>query len=69
LLLDEPTAALDAEATAMAERLVGNWLDEKPAGRASIWVTHDRDQARRISTRVLAIHDGRLAGDANGRIR
>lgn len=61
LLLDEPTAALDSKATDMVETLVGQWLDEQPARRATAWVTHDREQARRISPTVLQIHDGKLS--------
>ena len=69
VLLDEPTAALDTEARGMVETLAGNWLDERPIARATVWVTHDQEQARRVSTRVLAIREGRLSGDLNGRIR
>lgn len=63
LLLDEPTAALDAEATGTVERLVANWLDQQPDGRAIIWVTHGHDQARRVSLSVLHIRDGHLDGN------
>lgn len=68
LLLDEPTAALDAEATGMVETLLGNWLDEHPTARAIVWVTHDLDQARRASTKLLRVREGRLYGDVNGRL-
>ena len=63
LLLDEPTAALDREATEMVETLVGQWISQQPSSRATVWVTHDRDQARRVSTSLVAIRDGRLQED------
>lgn len=62
LLLDEPTAALDPEATAAIERLVEDWLDEGPE-RAVVWVTHAEEQARRVARRALRLHGGRLAPD------
>jgi len=61
LLLDEPTAALDAASTSMVETLVTRWLDEMPMGRATVWVTHDHEQSRRISTSVLQIREGKLS--------
>jgi putative ABC transport system ATP-binding protein len=61
LLLDEPTAALDAEATALVESLVTGWSGRKP-NRATVWVTHNQAQARRVSTRMLQIREGRLTG-------
>ncbi len=66
LLLDEPTAALDANTTDQVEALVSTWLDEQAEARAIIWVTHDLEQARRVSARIMTIHEGRLAGDTNG---
>lgn len=59
LLLDEPTAALDPEATGAIEQLVGGWLDEGSA-RAVVWVTHGVEQARRVSRRRLRLRRGRL---------
>jgi putative ABC transport system ATP-binding protein len=61
LLLDEPTASLDEEATRVVEAVVRNWLDELPTKRATVWVTHDPAQAQRVSTTVLHIHEGMLA--------
>jgi putative ABC transport system ATP-binding protein len=58
VLADEPTAALDADATASIERL-GRALAD--AGVAVIWVTHDTDQLRRLADHVLALVDGRVA--------
>lgn len=68
LLLDEPTAALDGKSTGMVEALVSNWLAERPGLRATVWVTHDHNQARRVSSKLLPIREGRLSGGANERL-
>jgi putative ABC transport system ATP-binding protein len=60
LLLDEPTAALDSGATAAVEKLVGNWLAESPRTRATVWVTHAADQARRVAERTIRIDRGKI---------
>ncbi len=60
LLLDEPTAALDAEATAAVERLTATWLDEKPTELAFVWVSHASDQAERMCDVIHRIDGGRL---------
>lgn len=54
LLLDEPTASLDAAATEAVEALVAAWLEDA-AGRAYLWTSHARDQVARVSTRSLAL--------------
>jgi len=64
LLLDEPTAALDQETAAAAERLVNDWLRQLPHGRAMVLVSHDSSQARRMSDRILRIRNGRLEGNS-----
>ncbi len=56
LLLDEPTGALDAKATAQAERVIARQLKK---GRAVILVSHDPAQIRRLATRKLTISGGR----------
>nr|VFJ68515.1 MAG: putative ABC transport system ATP-binding protein [Candidatus Kentron sp. FM]VFJ71908.1 MAG: putative ABC transport system ATP-binding protein [Candidatus Kentron sp. FM]VFK10584.1 MAG: putative ABC transport system ATP-binding protein [Candidatus Kentron sp. FM] len=59
LLLDEPTAALDAETAGMAEALVAAWFqDPSGQGRASVWVSHDREQIGRVSSAVFHLRDG-----------
>lgn len=54
LLLDEPTASLDAAAVAAIETLITNWRQEQPQ-RACVWTSHDRQQLERISDRILPL--------------
>lgn len=56
LLLDEPTGALDAKATARAERLIKRHLK---GGRALILVSHDPEQVKRLADRKLSIRAGK----------
>ncbi len=68
LLLDEPTAALDPDATGTVESLVRRWLDGAQArargatgaadGRGVLWVTHDEAQARRVADRGVRLSGG-----------
>ncbi len=66
LLLDEPTAALDPESTEKFERLVSVWQsenDETPQPRrAYVWTSHDAEQVRRMTSKVLTIRQGALDG-------
>ncbi len=55
LLLDEPTSGLDPAATAAVETLVRQHLADQ---RSALWVTHDRDQTRRLARRVLDVAGG-----------
>jgi putative ABC transport system ATP-binding protein len=59
LLLDEPTAALDPETAQAAEQLVAAWRAED-AARATVWVSHNADQARRVADRTLRLVAGRF---------
>ena len=61
LLLDESTGPLDAAATAATERLLRQRLD---AGAGIILVTHDADQADRLSDNVLTLDNGKAKGGA-----
>jgi len=58
LLLDEPTASLDPQATAAIEALVSQ---AAAAGVKIVMVTHDRGQALRLADEVLFLHRGQLA--------
>jgi ABC-type iron transport system FetAB ATPase subunit len=57
LLLDEPTSGLDAAAVDMVETLLTARLRQ---GLSILLVTHDRDQALRMSSRHFRLQDGRL---------
>jgi putative ABC transport system ATP-binding protein len=57
LLLDEPTAALDAASVAAVESVIASRIR---AGLAILWVTHDAGQAGRIACRQLAVEAGRV---------
>ena len=58
VILDEPTAAMDMETTAAAERLIQEYTQR--TGCAMILVTHSLQQARRIADEVLFFHKGAL---------
>jgi len=56
-LLDEPTAALDAEAAGLVEKLIAQGRDR---GAAILLVTHDDSQAARLADRSLFMAGGCL---------
>jgi len=58
LLLDEPTANLDAANTRRVEECVRSYRER--TGASAIWVSHADDQRRRVADRELGIVDGRL---------
>ena len=60
LLLDEPTASLDPASSRAIEALVEAWFDAAPGAHASMWVSHDLEQAARMSERHLTMHAGVL---------
>jgi putative ABC transport system ATP-binding protein len=60
LLLDEPTAALDAPMVDAVERLV---LELVADGMSVLWVTHNAEQARRVAKRVLHVEAGQVRED------
>lgn len=55
LLLDEPTAALDAGSAASIEKLVLSWQEKKPDRRALVWVSHDPRQVSRVAGREIRV--------------
>jgi ABC-type iron transport system FetAB ATPase subunit len=57
LLLDEPTGALDAKATAQAEKLIKRQLG---AGHGVVIVSHDPKQVKRLADRKLTIRGGKV---------
>jgi putative ABC transport system ATP-binding protein len=63
LLLDEPTASLDPATARTVEDLLVEWLADRPDGRALVWVSHDADQARRMTGRRLHLRAGRVESE------
>lgn len=53
LLLDEPTASLDATTTLAVEGLVAEYRQD--SGAAVLWVSHDAGQAARVGDRHLQL--------------
>jgi phosphate transport system ATP-binding protein len=61
LLLDEPTSALDPRSRDVIEQAMRQLAGAMPL----LWVTHDLEQARRISERIIFICDGKLIEQAD----
>lgn len=57
LLLDEPTASLDAETASRAERVIHDWLDADPS-RAALWTSHDPAVLERFRNERLVLQRG-----------
>ena len=51
LLLDEPTASLDAENTSRVEDLIKTQLKDR--GCAALWISHSQEQLQQVSIRQL----------------
>ncbi|MBR5491120.1 MAG: amino acid ABC transporter ATP-binding protein [Oscillospiraceae bacterium] len=64
IILDEPTASLDMESTALSEKLIMDYCREN--GACALWVTHSLAQARRVAHKVMFLSQGQLLewGDA-----
>ncbi len=62
LLLDEPFTSLDPE---LADRLRGDLVAlQERLGFTLLHVTHDREEARQLATRVVTLHRGHLGEEA-----
>jgi tungstate transport system ATP-binding protein len=57
LFLDEPTASLDPGSTHILENIIKEASDD---GVKVIFITHDIGQAKRLSSDVMFLHQGRL---------
>jgi tungstate transport system ATP-binding protein len=57
LILDEPSASLDPQATSLIENIV---LRASQCGVKVILVTHDQGQAARLADEVMFVHKGRV---------
>jgi polar amino acid transport system ATP-binding protein len=60
LLMDEPTASLDRARRADLADTLRRLTSQ---GRTVVMATHDEEFARTAATRVIVIHEGRLAGE------
>src|SRR5262245_13543381 len=58
LLLDEPFGALDAKVRKELRRWLRRLHDEVRA--ATVFVTHDQDEAREVADRLVIMHRGRI---------
>lgn len=58
LLLDEPTSALDKASAEKVESLLLRLQEEHKL--TMLWVTHEREQSRRISRHNYVLEDGKL---------
>ena len=54
LLLDEPTASLDSNATEQLENLLAKWQKSDPP-KACIWTSHDPAQIERVTNKQLIL--------------
>jgi ribose transport system ATP-binding protein len=63
LLLDEPTAALDAETIKLLQSLV---LDAKSRGVAILYISHHLEEVQRLADRVTVLRDGVVRGTYEG---
>ncbi len=63
LLLDEPTAALDAVSIRQLEVLVER---AREGGAAILYISHRLDEVQRIAQRLTVIRDGRIEGTYEG---
>ena len=59
LVLDEPTASLDANEVELLFRIL---RDLKDRGIAIVFITHFLDQVYRIADRISVLRNGRLVG-------
>ncbi|WP_287713360.1 ATP-binding cassette domain-containing protein [Blautia sp.] len=58
VILDEPTAAMDMEATFLSEKLIQEYTGETNC--ALVLITHSLQQAKRIADEVYFFHNGTL---------
>ena len=65
LLLDEPTANLDARSAEMVEALVEGYRQRH--GAPVVWVGHSAEQLLRVADRGLRMADKRLQEEGDGR--
>src|SRR5690625_4047354 len=64
LLLDEHTAALDPQRAELITRLTAEAVERHRL--TTLMVTHNMDQALRVGTRLIMMHDGKVVVDIAG---
>ena len=64
LLLDEHTAALDPQRAALVSRLTEEAVERHRL--TTVMVTHNMEQALRMGTRLIMMHNGRIVVDVTG---
>ncbi|MEG0069418.1 ABC transporter ATP-binding protein [Cetobacterium sp.] len=57
IFLDEPTASIDKKSSFLVEEIL---LELKGMGKLIVIITHDHDQARRVSDVILEIDEAKL---------
>ncbi|MQA89000.1 MAG: ATP-binding cassette domain-containing protein [Gemmatimonas sp.] len=62
MVLDEPTDGLDPVWIAELRPIIADWLTAHP-GRTLVLASHNLSEVERLATRVLLLHNGRLAGE------
>jgi ABC-2 type transport system ATP-binding protein len=60
LILDEPDTGLDVTAALVMRHLIGNLAAR---GKAILYTSHILDVVERLCTRVIVLHEGRIAAD------
>ena len=64
LLLDEPTASLDAASCEMVERLMREFLTEVPSSpRYLVFTSHQSNQVGRLADRIIELERGHVVSD------
>ena len=56
LLLDEPTASLDADNVSVVVQLLTEWVEDHP-DRALLWVSHQDHEVDELATRRVALRE------------
>ena len=59
LLLDEPSSAADIECTEIIEKAIKKYQEETGCG--ILMTTHSPKQAKKLASRVIILHDGKIA--------